>query len=538
MQLTLHEKAARAFNDQAEKLVQRFAVSSRPPMFRVSLPGEPSEGEIVSATALTDDSPTTPSCGLTTEAAPFTDEPSDSPPVKGQGFPSQRYIAADYTEKDIIGGIAATRVWETDKRGRHISRGFQQDNQVIGLFGDDFRELYRLAERIQKLPGWRDAVSVEAIVERAFDWLRGRYLEQHGLAQLPEQPVAFCDDLRTFFEAQIQPQEIWVPLEGLEIEVDFHFGKIELRTLTAAMMERWRQDWQAWAEKHPERADSWTYEFKQRQKRLQGLVAVCLRIEAEPKRAVEVAYREAERTVAMLRCLSPAIYFPDALTRIALAGWEGDRGREHYFVRDGAIAEWGSGGRNPQVDDDDWRISEKEREETNILGWDEVSQLLREKNLNELEKRAFEALLIYSHSAPASTLPDKLLYVLTALETVLIDSDNPVPNNIAQQIVGEGLALFNGRALKERKDILAGVRVAYDLRHSLLRRDETRDELESLREFFFQSRLFFTYLLQNLHLKTKKAFLEALEVRKLRGGLTPPPPEGTNAVEDVEGAPS
>lgn len=417
--------------------------------------------------------------------------PEDAPHPKfggftGGGFTGERYIAANFTAQDIIGGIEAARSWESDKRGNPISRYFQIGGTYIGLTGEDFRELYRLAECIQKLPGWRDTVSIEALVEQTFEWLRLRYLEQQKLPQISSEAIpAFCDDLLTFFNKQIEPQEVWVPLDGLEIESDFAFGKIELRTLTSAKMERWREDWETWALKHPARAAGWTYEFESRRERLQGLTAACLRLEAEPKRAVEVAYREAERTVAILRCLSPAIYFPDAVTRIALAGGESDREREHYFVKEGSINHFGIGGRNPGVEDEDWRLSNTEREEMRVLGWDETERLLRDNKLNELEKLCLETLLTYSRSAIVSTLPDKLLYVLTALETILLPSDDIVPHNLAQQVVGEGIALMNGQSLPQRKEILAHARAAYELRHALLRRDETRDELELLREFFF-----------------------------------------------------
>ena len=153
------------------------------------------------------------------------------------------------------------------------------------------------------------------------------------------------------------------------------------------------------------------------------------------------------------------------------------------------------------------------------LGWDEIERLLRDEKLNELEKLCLEALLTYSQSTAASALPNKPLYVLTALETILLPSDDIIPHNLAQQVVGEGMALLNGQSLSQRKEILAHTRVAYELRHALLRRDETRDELELLREFFFHARLFFVHLVQNSHLKTKKAFLDSLEIRKLRGGL-------------------
>lgn len=501
-------------------MVQKLAVSSRRPLFQASSD---------KTTPLVGASQEQAATLCSTEVAPIEVEDlqaegaqkrEDNSSSKSCGFAGERYIAANFTAKDIIGGVEATRSWETDKRDNPISRYFQISNTCIGLTGDDFLELYRLAERIQKLPGWRDAVSIEALVEYTFDWLRLRYLEQQKLPLAPSEAVPlFCDALLTFFNQQIKPQEVWVPLEGMEIESDFAFGRAELRTITVAMMDRWRQDWESWALKHPERAEGWAYEFELRRTRLQGLTAVCLRLEAEPKRAVEVAYREAERTVAMLRCLSPSVYFPDAITRIALAGWEGDRGREHYFVKEGAIDHFGTGRRNPEIDNKDWRLSNTEREEMRVLGWNETEGLLRDDKLNELEKLCLEALLTYSRSAVVSALPDKLLYVLTALETVLLPSDDIVPHNLAQQVVGEGIALLNGKSLSQRKEILVRTRTAYELRHALLRREETRDELESLHEFFFHARLFFVYLVQNLQLKTKKAFLNALEIRKLRGGL-------------------
>jgi hypothetical protein len=94
--------------------------------------------------------------------------------------------------------------------GREIAKTFQDGEEVMGLFDEGYKDLVRLAEKIQKAKTIRDKVSVKTLTELIFKWVSDRHRRLTDLPMtrhvLPE-----C-------EGMLREAEIWVPVATLHIQ--------------------------------------------------------------------------------------------------------------------------------------------------------------------------------------------------------------------------------------------------------------------------------------------------------------------------------
>src|SRR5882757_202767 len=74
-------------------------------------------------------------------------------------------VQGTITDKEIIGEI---EMGVTDSFGNETGAYFQHKGKEIGLFGDDYKGVVKLAEMIQKQKSMRDKVSVKFLTKGIF----------------------------------------------------------------------------------------------------------------------------------------------------------------------------------------------------------------------------------------------------------------------------------------------------------------------------------------------------------------------------------
>lgn len=390
--------------------------------------------------------------------------------------------------------------------GNEIAKTFRDGDLDLGLFDEGYKDLVRLAEKIQKVKSIRDAVSRELLVELIFKWVAAKH---KGKADGPMTAYVLAE-----CEKQLEEAEIWVPVAMLSIQSDITVGRVTFRTVTREMLDPWLSAVAAsavegnTAAQVGERLDGIRRE-------LQGFAAAVVKVFAEPRRASEVAFEEAERAVAVLRYYAPATHIPEVVSYCTLRGREHVESEKQLVVRGGLM----DGYSEQSVDRSSpfWVLDDGYIADLEASGLPVLSGLLIKEKPTEFERELLDAVLLYSKAGLAKDPADKLIATLVALESFLLkDGSEPIQQNLADRIAF--LFQVSGR---ERIEIKKQVLRAYGLRSSFIHhgRQVGTDEMDALREFMMTAWLGFSNLLgMTGECETKAQFFDRIEEMKMSGG--------------------
>jgi hypothetical protein len=412
------------------------------------------------------------------------------------------HIAANYSADEIPEFKITAKV---DLLGRTTARYFEHEGQRIGLEDEKYQELARLSESIQRTKALRDLVSTKWVEDAIVNWMKTRY---EG-ASAPPLATYLADKC----EKDVREHEIWLPVSNLTVESDLTFGNVVFRTITKELIDRWWEQWQgATRGRGAEYAAKIEARFARERSDLQGLAAATIKVTAEPKRALEVALRESERAVTALRVYHvAATTTPEVTSYCALLGKENVEGVKYLEMEGGRVRSWGeqpTGGRvlNWHLSDDDIR------KYTGSLGFDNVNRLLALKTRTRFQDALLDALLLYSRSTREKDLAGKLVYMLAAIESMLLRNDTePI-----QQNVGERMAFIIANTGEARRAVIRNLKSAYALRSKFVHHGHTIDELETVRTFMVNTWTLFTSLAKNSSsFDTREQLIDYLEEMKL-----------------------
>ncbi len=412
-------------------------------------------------------------------------------------FPIAPQIAGSITRDDIV---PESSVWsQMDHSGRESARYFQVHDHVFSLEGETYSDFRRLAESMQRTEALRDKISLDTIIELLTDWLRAARKGQSTLTAT-EFVLSKCP-------AMVSEYTVLLPLYELFIEEPFEIGRVLVRTVTEEEIDGWVADW---TKEYPEAAESFKVSGQKWKRDLQGKATASITLVAEPKRASEVARREAEDALAMLQVFSVGMLVPEARCYWTLLGSERVESLT-YFILQGQTLKNGHSGfyrfRNTTG-----RISKALLTDLKARGLDLASALLRLSKRNEFQEHLLDALLMYSRAALQDGLAEKLLYIVVALESLLLRDDKEA----IQQNLGERIAFTIGGTVEERKRVIKVTKDAYSLRSGFMHHGADVDDLKVIEEFMLYTNVFFERMLQATNLFTTKAhFLDTLENRKL-----------------------
>jgi hypothetical protein len=252
------------------------------------------------------------------------------------------------------------------------------------------------------------------------------------------------------------------------------------------------------------------YVFEKERKELQGLAAATIRIVAEFGRACEIAIEEAEKSVAALRFFTLANFSPYLKSYCTLLGREHVTRTTEILVEAGEIKQQHAGALVRGLPT--WMLGNEEVAEIRAGGLGVLDDLLKRKTRTSFENDLLYAFLIYSRNSLAEDPSDKLVYILTAVESLLLsDSSEPIQANLADRI-----AFLVGRTTEERLSIKKTVKDTYSLRSSLLHHGNTIDDLETLETFMRYIWAMFCGLILNAkNISTKAQLIADLEKRKM-----------------------
>lgn len=383
------------------------------------------------------------------------------------------------------------------------AKTFSDGRNVWGLFDESYKELVRLAENLQRTKGVSEFVSVKLLTDLIFEWIADFYTRKTGLSMC-EYVLPKCDE-------KIIRSELWFPVHRTLIETEISIGKITFKIISKQMIDEWHAALEPHIIGSKEQAQ---VRFDQDREKLQGFAAATIEIEAEPQRAVEIAFDEAEKAVSLLRFYTAAAWFPKLISHCVLLGREHYEGYTLLRVNDGKIegySEQSLSSNSPFT-----KISAVDVEENFQHGLKELSALLAKDNQTEFEEEILNSVIQYSKSCLAKDVSDKLVYILVALESVLLkDGNEPIQKNI-----GERMAVLFGQTLEQRKAIIKNVLQTYGLRSSFIHHGKkmSSEHYETLSEFMinaWETLIRIVQIVSHNSAITRQQFFDMVEEKRL-----------------------
>ena len=417
---------------------------------------------------------------------------------RGDSFPSELHVAASITEKDIIGEI---EVATSDYRGNTIQRYFHFNERKFGLSEKNYRLLFELAERIQSLPAVRSTLSLSFVEKKLFTWISDKYKDINV-------PDLFIEYLNSEAEAVVKTITSWIPIANLEVQSAFAISKSEIRPFSKALIDKWAGKIESL---EGENKDNASKLFEKIRKDYQGLAAVVTTITSEPEYATDYALEEAQKITSVFGIFSRATLMPDIKCVSSIKGSEYIaqsttfiEGDEDNFQMTSCIIDQSSAKY--------WRLGQGDIIEIQKTGLDTISSLLASDSPTEFEKSTLNAIFLYSKAAFTADPVEKVVYMLSSLESILLKNENePIQQNLAER-----LAVFTAQELPKRKAIIKMIKSVYGVRSRYLHHGHTSSELQLISDFMMQVWIFYIQLLAKVtRFRTQEEFVTAIDDHKL-----------------------
>lgn len=413
-------------------------------------------------------------------------------------FPMDRPATVTITHDQILGDIS---LGSCDYRGKTVERYFPVKEKCFGLKEEDYKGVVEIVERLREKTDVRRKLSYSFIESTLFIWVSERFL---GTTI----PNSFVEYLNTKAQSEIESITSWVPIANLEIEESFPVSSSEIRPISSSVID-------TWASKMPtligQQVNNASILIKQLREDFQGLAAVVTVTEAESECAMDFAIKEAQRITSVLGIFSSAAFIPDVKSVSRIKGSESVsvasailECREDAIERKSILLDRASA--KP------WRLDRNDIHKLRNSGLDRISALLAAESLNGFEEAVLNAILLYSKSTLTADPVEKVVYMLSAMESIVLRNQSEA----IQQNLAERVALFSSHKLEERKSIIKTMKSAYKIRSLYLHHGHTSAELKLVAEFMMCVAVFFRSLIANVgKFDSKEEFLDAIDDHKL-----------------------
>ena len=347
----------------------------------------------------------------------------------------------------------------------------------------------------------RIVLSVSFVEKKLFSWVSQKYRDLNV-------PDLFIEYLNTEANAVIKTITSWIPIANLEVETAFAVSGSEIRPFSKAVIDKWTAKIDALAGDNKENALKL---FEKIRKDYQGLAAVVTTTTSEPGYANDYALEEAQKITAILGIFSGATLMPDIKCVSNIKGseliaqsttfLEGDK--ESFQMISGIIDKSSA---------KYWRLGKRDIIKIQKIGLDTISSLLASVSPTDFEKSTLNAIFLYSKSAFTADPVEKVVYMLSSLESILLKNENePIQQNLAERI-----AVFTAQELAKRKAIIKMIKSIYGVRSRYLHHGHTSSELKLISEFMMQVWIFYIQLLANVtRFRTQEEFVNAIDDHKL-----------------------
>jgi hypothetical protein len=398
-------------------------------------------------------------------------------------------------QSEIIGTPKVTER-TVDRTGTELGRFWSGGGHRFGWAGEDYQKLKRFAERIARSTELEGLVSEEFILDQAFEWLC-ETLESKR-----------CDSITDFVSLRcseaIRDHEIYIPLCRTYSSVDFAIGDVEFKSISKAFLDGW---FPSKPLDNPD-MDRRVRELENDTRaKFQATLAACVKVRAEAKAASQQALTKALRATALLRFLSIANWTSKVKSFALPLGMENSASWHSFNLDNGVVK--GLSAASIFEGPYEWVTDEARAELPGLL---ECLSDLASSQSTDFRKTLLDAMLIYSRNSTTTDPANKLVFILVALESMLLkDASEPIQGNL-----GERMAFLVGASLEARKNIVSTVRKTYAMRSKFIHHGQGIDDLEVFDAFLFNAWSCFSKLLElRDRFKTRLELIGKLDEMKL-----------------------
>lgn len=400
------------------------------------------------------------------------------PPAAAPKWQPDRPIAGEITPDQIIGVLWGHHL---DTEGRHIER-------ITGSLGGrtfafDFaaiKMLDELAERWALLPSCLNLTTTESMRWRLMKWCALVFAESG-------EPVSCVDTVLADFQSELGQHAIWVQISGVEVEAPFRMGALELRSVTVADIEQWAHT-QCPDPSDPKQLDGLRRKYV---KSWQGRTAAIYHGLGDKAATIAAAIEHAERTCALLRVLGPGASNPTSRSFVQPISlfWQ-VRMREMLIdpqTRGGSIL-----GQPAQMDAPSYGIPKTALPLLFERGqFAQAHELLSAPARSAFQERLLGALLIYARQRLTVDPIEKLIFTISAMETMLY-ADDP---SARQGMLKRRLSGLLAPSEAQRTELFDVVAAAFGLRKQFLHHGHRVNDMRAVEAFLDVALLFFRRLL-------------------------------------------
>lgn len=282
----------------------------------------------------------------------------------------------------------------------------------------------------------------------------------------PHRAYECFDQLADEYERYSTEQILILPLFGIGlVENQIELGKITLKKLNDELTEK-LIDKLSYAISNSSNTDDekkmhFEHEKEFIDKYLRNQVCAVLTVNAEPERALEIAETESQRALDLLRYAIPAIYSQD---KGVIIGLQGEYSRNiryaQIFSADGSSFSCSIAAVGPGYH---LELSPQNIEHMKKIGVFKLGELLKKEQLSKFEETLLQGIEWFSRAQTQSEPKNKLLNLITVLETFL----TPKGNDPIQKTIAEGIAILLEDDPVRRKKRIKRIKVFYGLRSKL-----------------------------------------------------------------------
>lgn len=410
--------------------------------------------------------------------------------TRNEGFQPNFVPSAIISEQQITGSPMV-------KIGNQIIY-FLHSGKAVGLANNPYQDFLKLVNSIYRNPACSDKVSEATVEKLSFEWLKSKYIKKID--------SSLTDFLVREFDKIVFNQKVYVPIGFTAIEREFSIGKVRLRPLTDDLLNEWKCAFPLKNIEHKKNLDAM---FEMKRQKLLGYAVGVVELEAEPSYASQIAVTEVDRAIGFLRV------FLETNLDVSLVSYSRPKGMASAQTTETIV-----------VSDDNIHMLEssvRPQSHTMILsaqlidqlqdsGLKAVSNTLTLKETSQFQKKILNALSIYSKSSLEYEPEGKLIYIFSALETLLLKNENePI-----QQNIGERMAFIIKKNKDDRKQVIHNTKQVYAMRSQFFHHGRSIEDTEAINLFMMNAWCTICSIVEYLNaFESKENFIQAIEDLKL-----------------------